>query len=110
MRMAPIHRPLATVESDGLDGIHRLHKIIFGKTIRALRHKRGMTLAKLAKLAHIHPSYAADVERGERNLSLLNILKLAAALRVHPGKLFVQFRLPESDCLSAEVREVFGLL
>jgi len=50
-----------------------------------------MTLAKLAKLAHIHPSYAADVERGERNLSLLNILKLAAALRVHPGKLFVEF-------------------
>jgi len=50
-----------------------------------------MTLAKLAKLAHIHPSYLADVERGERNLSLLNILKLAAALRVHPSKLFVKF-------------------
>jgi hypothetical protein len=26
MRQAPIHGPLATVESDGLDGIHRLHK------------------------------------------------------------------------------------
>jgi transcriptional regulator with XRE-family HTH domain len=49
-----------------------------------------MTLAKLAEVAHIHPSYAADVERGERNLSLLNILKLAAALCVHPGKLFVK--------------------
>jgi hypothetical protein len=32
-----------------------------------------------------------DVERGERNLSLLKILKLAAALRVHPSKLFVKF-------------------
>ena len=31
-----------------------------------------------APQAHIHPSYAADVERGERNLSLLNILKLGA--------------------------------
>jgi transcriptional regulator with XRE-family HTH domain len=50
-----------------------------------------MTLAELAKLAHIHPSYAADVERGERNLSLLNILKLAPALRVHPSKLFRKF-------------------
>ena len=50
-----------------------------------------MTLAKLAKLAHIHPSYAADVERGERNLSLLNILKLAAGLGVHPSKLLVKF-------------------
>jgi transcriptional regulator with XRE-family HTH domain len=66
-------------------------QIIFGQTIRKLRHKRGMTLAELAKLAHIHPSYAADVERGERNLSLLNILKLAPALGVHPSKLFRNF-------------------
>ena len=66
-------------------------QIIFGQTIRDLRHKHGMTLAKLAKLARIHPSYLADVERGERNLSLLNILKLAAALRVHPSKLFLKF-------------------
>ena len=66
-------------------------QIIFGQTIRKLRQKRGMTLAELAKRAHIHPSYAADVERGERNLSLLNILKLAPALRVHPSKLFRKF-------------------
>ena len=66
-------------------------QIIFGQTIRELRHKHGMTLAKLAQRARIHPSYVADVERGERNLSLLNILKLAAALRVHPSKLFVKF-------------------
>ena len=45
----------------------------------------------LAKLARIHPSYLADVERGERNLSLLNILKLAGGLRVHPSKLFAKF-------------------
>ena len=64
---------------------------IFGQTIRDLRHKDGMTLAELAKRAHIHPSYLADVERGERNLSLLNILKLSTALRVHPRKLFVKF-------------------
>jgi transcriptional regulator with XRE-family HTH domain len=66
-------------------------QIIFGETIRKLRHKDGMTQAKLAKVADIHPSYLADVERGERNLSLLNILKLAAALSVHPSKLFVKF-------------------
>ena len=66
-------------------------QIIFGKTVRKLRHNDGMTLAKLAKVADIHPSYLADVERGERNLSLLNILKLAAALRVHPSKLFAKF-------------------
>ena len=66
-------------------------QIVFGQRIRKLRLKRRMTQAELAKLAHINPSYTADVERGERNLSLLNILKLAAALRVHPSKLFVKF-------------------
>jgi transcriptional regulator with XRE-family HTH domain len=50
-----------------------------------------MTIAKLAKLAHIDPSYLADVERGERNPSLLNILKVAAGLGVHPSKLLVKF-------------------
>jgi len=65
-------------------------QIILGKTVRKLRHKDGMTLPKLAKVADIHPSYLADVERGERNVSLLNILKLAA-LRVHPSKLFLKF-------------------
>ena len=66
-------------------------QIIFGQRIRKLRLKRGLTQVKLAKLAHLDPSYSADVERGERNLSLLNILKFAAALRVHPSKLFVKF-------------------
>jgi transcriptional regulator with XRE-family HTH domain len=63
---------------------------MFGRRIRKLR-LREMTLARLSKLAHLHPSYAADVERGERNLSLLNILKFAAALGVHPSKLFATF-------------------
>ena len=66
-------------------------QIIFGQRIRKLRLKRGMTQVKLAKLADTDPSYTADVERGERNISLLNILKLAAALRVHPSNLFVKF-------------------
>jgi len=43
---------------------NQLKQIVFEQTIRKLRHKRGMTLAKLAKVAHIHPSYAVDVERG----------------------------------------------
>jgi transcriptional regulator with XRE-family HTH domain len=66
-------------------------QIKFGQRIRKLRLKREMTLVKLSKLAHLHVSYISDVERGERNLSLLNILKLATALRVHPSKLFVKF-------------------
>jgi transcriptional regulator with XRE-family HTH domain len=70
---------------------NKRNQIIFEQRIRKLRLKRGLTQVKLAKVAHMDQSYTADVERGERNLSLLNILKLAAALRVHPSKLFVKF-------------------
>lgn len=66
-------------------------QVVFGQTIRDLRRKHELTIAQLAKRARIHPSYLADVERGERNLSLVNILKLAAALSVHPSKLFLKF-------------------
>jgi transcriptional regulator with XRE-family HTH domain len=39
-------------------------------------------------LADIDRSYMGGVERGERNVSLDNILRIADALKVHPGDLF----------------------
>jgi transcriptional regulator with XRE-family HTH domain len=62
--------------------------IMFGKTVRELRKKRKLTQEELAEKAHLHRNYVSDVERGTRNISLLNILELAKALGVHPAKLF----------------------
>lgn len=54
----------------------------FGEGLRALRHERLMTIEQLAELAGLHPNYVGSVERGERNLSLFNIWRIAAGLEV----------------------------
>jgi transcriptional regulator with XRE-family HTH domain len=59
----------------------------FGAIIRKIRLSRGMSQESLAEQAEIHRNYVGKIERGEQNVSLRNILKLAAALRVKPGRL-----------------------
>jgi len=54
----------------------------FGEHLRALRHERLITIEQLAELAGLHPNYVGSVERGERNLSLFNIWRLAGGLEV----------------------------
>jgi transcriptional regulator with XRE-family HTH domain len=55
--------------------------------VRKLRLQRGISQEKLAELADLHRNYVGGVERGERNIALLNIVALARALRVKPAKL-----------------------
>jgi transcriptional regulator with XRE-family HTH domain len=54
----------------------------FGKRIRELRSGTGWSQERLAHEAGLHTTYISSVERGERNISLVNIQKLARALRV----------------------------
>jgi transcriptional regulator with XRE-family HTH domain len=60
----------------------------FGKRIRELREAIGASQESLAARAGIHRTYMGAVERGERNVSLRNIVRLAVALGVHPRDLF----------------------
>jgi transcriptional regulator with XRE-family HTH domain len=61
--------------------------VLFGKRVRALRLERGFSQEKLAELADLHRNYVGGVERGERNIGLLNIVALAQALKVKPSRL-----------------------
>jgi transcriptional regulator with XRE-family HTH domain len=55
---------------------------IFGAAIRELRKERGISQEGLALKSGLNRGYFGAVERGERNVSLANILKIAAALEV----------------------------
>jgi transcriptional regulator with XRE-family HTH domain len=57
---------------------------LFGTQLRRLRRARGISQEELAHSCQLDRSYVGQVERGERNISLINIAKLAKGLNVHP--------------------------
>ena len=60
----------------------------FGFAVRGRREELGLTQEELADKAAIHRTYLSDIERGTRNVSLINIELLANALGVSLSDLF----------------------
>lgn len=60
----------------------------FGFAVKTRREALGLTQEDLAEKARIHRTYLSDVERGTRNLALVNIERLAAALAMSMAELF----------------------
>jgi transcriptional regulator with XRE-family HTH domain len=63
----------------------------FGARIRAERERLGVSQEELANRTGLHRTYLGGVERGERNLGLLNVLRLARALGLPPATLLTDF-------------------
>lgn len=60
----------------------------FGQRMKVLRQEKGYSKERLADLAGLHRTYIGAIERGEQNVSVDNIDKIAKALRVKSSKLF----------------------
>lgn len=57
-------------------------KVAFGGAVRKFRMAKGLSQEKLAERANIHRTYLGDVERGLRNVALVNMHCIASALEV----------------------------
>ena len=79
----------------------------FGNRVRSLRKAQGLSQEKLAGKADLHPTYVGAVERGERNLSLSAIKKIAKGLQVNIPELFVfdtfKKTADEKELIGAEI-------
>ncbi|MHB8655680.1 MAG: helix-turn-helix domain-containing protein [Terriglobia bacterium] len=60
----------------------------FGEQVRKLRKQKGLSQESLALACDLDRSYIGGVERGERNISLINIYIIAEALSVKAKELF----------------------
>jgi len=59
-----------------------------GINIRRLRERKGLSMAKLAELADLHPNYMGYIERGERNVTIKKIVQIAKALQTSSSQIF----------------------
>lgn len=78
------HPTLAPMQQDDIR--HR-----FGARVRQLRTERGLSQEAFADLARLHRTYIGSIERGEQNLSLANIERVAATLGISLAELFAPF-------------------
>jgi len=62
-------------------------KVLLGRQVRLLRTALGISQETLAEKAKCHRTFVGQVERGETNVSLHNIVKLAHGLGVSPSRL-----------------------
>lgn len=64
----------------------------FGNRVRDYRKKNGMSQEELADKAELHRTYIGMIERAEKNITLLNIEKIAKALNVNLKTLFDELK------------------
>jgi transcriptional regulator with XRE-family HTH domain len=61
--------------------------ICLGETIRRIRIEHGVSQEALALKAELDRSYVGGIERGEHNLSFMNLIKISESLGVTPSEL-----------------------
>lgn len=70
---------------------------IIGQRIRSYRMKKKLSQERLAELAECHPTYIGQVERGERNATVLSIARIASGLGIELSTLFEKLESPGEE-------------
>lgn len=63
-------------------------KTQFGITVKKLRVSKNISQEKFAEIVGLHRTYISEVERGTRNVSLINIVKIAEGLEIKTSEIF----------------------
>lgn len=63
--------------------------VAFGAAVRARRKELGLSQEALADLAEIDRSHMGKIERGERNVTLLNVIRISRALNIKISDLLI---------------------
>ncbi len=74
----------------------------FGAAVRQFRKERGFSQEAFADECGIDRSYMGGVERGERNIALVNVEKIIAALGLAPSEFFKALDKPAGDKLKVK--------
>lgn len=68
-------------------------RLALGSAVRQLRRERQLTQEALAERAQVHPHYISDIERGTRNVALVNLTYIAEAFQLSAAQLLDQANL-----------------
>lgn len=68
-------------------------KLKFGANIKKIRTSKNLSQEKFAELVGLHRTYITEVERGLRNVSLINIVKIAKGLDISISELFNEIEI-----------------
>lgn len=68
-------------------------QLLFALNMKRIRLEKKLTQEKVAEAADLHPNYISSVERGERNISVCNIERIADALGVPMSELLTSPKL-----------------
>jgi len=86
---SPVDFSTAVRKPTSIPGLSPAH-VAFGKAIRAVRNEQGISQEAFALKCDLDRSYYGAVERGERNVSLTNIVRIAEALDTPLATIFAR--------------------
>lgn len=82
---------------------------LVGARIKTLRKQQGLSQEALGEKGGFHFSYIGQIERGEKNISLLSLAKVANALEVNVAQIFA-YAYETDELMDGDIKEIEAML